>query len=59
MVGDHFVEEATDHGEIGLRGFNFNFSDKEEKGVGREGSSEFPYLPMLIKLWTRDCKTRL
>ena len=55
MVGDHFVEEATDHGEIGLRGFKFNLFDKDEKGVGREGSSEFIYLLMLIKIWPEDC----
>ena len=30
--------------------FSFIFSDVDEKGVGREGSSEFPYLLMLIQL---------
>ena len=54
VVGNHAVGEATDHDEIGLRGFGFNFFDKDEKGVGREGSSYFPYLLMLIKLWTGD-----
>ena len=24
---------------------------EDEKGVGREGSSEFPYLQILIKIW--------
>ena len=33
MVDDHFVEEATDHDEIGLRGFDFNLFDKDKKGV--------------------------
>ena len=59
MVDSHAVEEATDYDEIGLQGFDFNLFNKNEKGAGREGSSEFPYLPMLIKLWTRDCKTHL
>ena len=31
-------------------GVQFYFSDVDEKGVGREGSSEFPYLLMLIQL---------
>ena len=46
---DHVVEEATDHDEIGLWGFVFNFLDKYKKGVGREEYSEFSYLIMLIK----------
>ena len=33
--------------------------DKDEKGVGREGSSELPYLLMLIKLWPGYWKTQL
>ena len=53
VVDDHVVEEPTDHDEIGLRGFDFNLFDKDEKGVGREGSINFPYLLMLIKLWPR------
>ena len=51
VVDDHVVEEPTDHDEIGLWGFDINFLDEDEKGVGREWSSEFPYLLMLIKLW--------
>ena len=51
VVKGHFVEEPTDHGETGLRGFDFNLFDEYEEGVVREGSSEFPYLLMLIKLW--------
>ena len=50
MVNDNVVEEPTDHEEIGLRGFDCNVFDKDEEGVVREGSSEFPYLLMLIKL---------
>ena len=46
VVGDHVVEEETDHDEIGLREFDFNLFDEEKKGVGREGSSDFPYLLM-------------
>ena len=38
VVDNHVVEEPTDHDEIGLRRFGFNFSDKDDKGVGREGS---------------------
>ena len=59
MVDDHFVEEPTDHDEIGLQGFDFNSFYEDEKGVGREGSSDFPYLLMLIKLWPGNCKTQL
>ena len=29
VVDNHVVEEPTDHEEIGLRGFDFNFFDKE------------------------------
>ena len=35
VVNDHTVEEPTDHDEIGLRGFSFNFFDEDEKGIGR------------------------
>ena len=59
VVDSYVIEEETDHDEIGLRGFNFNFFDKYEKGVGREGSIEFPYLLMLIKLWIGYYKNRL
>ena len=51
VVGDHVVEDPTDHEEIGLRGFDFTVFDEDEEGVVREGSSEFPYLLMLIKIW--------
>ena len=51
VVDDHVVEEPTDNDEIGLWEFDFNFFDKYDKGLGREGSSEFPYSLMLIKLW--------
>ena len=56
-VDDHFIEEEIDHDEIGIRGFNFNFFGKYEKGVGREGSSDFSYLLMIVKLWPKDWKT--
>ena len=46
LVDDHAVEEPTAHEEIGLRGFDFNVFDKDEEGVVREGSSDFPYLLM-------------
>ena len=58
MVDDHVVEEPTDHEDIGLRGFYFNLFDKDEEGVVRERSSEFPYLLMLIKICPRNWKTR-
>ena len=51
VVNDQVVEYPSDHDDIGLRGFDFNVFDKDEEGVVREGSSEFPYLLMLIKLW--------
>ena len=59
MVNDRDVEEENDHYEIELRGIDFKLFDEDEKGVGREGSSEFPYLLMLIKLWPGDCKTQM
>ena len=58
MVDNHVVEEPTDHDEIGLRGFDLNLFDEDKKGVGREGSSEFPYLLMLIKLFPGNFKTQ-
>ena len=54
VVYDHVVEERNDHEEIVLRGFDFNVYNEDEEGVVREGSSEFPYLQMLINLWTGD-----
>ena len=59
MVDDPVVEESTYHEEIGLRGFDFNYFGGDEEGVVREGSSEFPYLLMLIKLLPVNCKTNL
>ena len=50
VVDDHVVEDPTDHEEIGPQGFYFDDFDKYEEGFVREGSSEFPYLLMLIKL---------
>ena len=54
MVGDHVLEEPTDHEEIGLQGFDFNVFDQYEDRVVREGSIKFPYVLMLIKLWHGD-----
>ena len=51
VVDNHVVEYPTDHDEIGLQGFDLNVFDKDEKGLVREGSSEFPYLLMSIKIW--------
>ena len=59
VVYYHVVEDPTDHDEIGLQGFGFNLFDEDKKGVGIEGSSEFPYLLISIKLCTGDWKTRL
>ena len=59
MVDYHAVEEGKDHGEIGLRWFYFNFFNKDEKAGDREGSSEFPYLLMLIKIWPGNGKNQL
>ena len=50
VVGDHVVEEPSDHEDIGLRGFDFNIFDEDEKGVVREECSG-TYLKMLINLW--------
>ena len=51
VVGDNSGEEPTDHDDIELQGFDFNFFNEDEKGVGKEGSSEFTYSLMLIKIW--------
>ena len=59
VVDDHAVEEPTYHEDIGLWGFYFNFFGEDEEGVVREGSSEFPYLLMLIKLWPGDCMNQI
>ena len=59
VVYNHGVEEATYHDKIGLREFDFNYFDKDKKGLGREGSSEFPYLLMLSKRWPDYWKTQL
>ena len=59
VVDDHVVEEPTDHEELGLWGFDFNYFGGDEEGVVREGSSEFSYLLMLIKLWPGNWKTQL
>ena len=59
MVDDHVVEEPTDHEEIGLRGFDFNFFDEDDEGVVVEGSIYFPYLLILIKLWPSNWKIQL
>ena len=53
VVGDHVVEEPSDHEDIGLRGFDFNIFDEDEEGVAREECGE-PYSKMLIKLWPED-----
>ena len=59
VVDNLFVEEPTDHEEILLRRFDFNFFSEDEEGVVREGSREFPYLLMLINIWPGYWKTRL
>ena len=59
MSDDHFIEDPTDNEDTGLRGFDFNVFDKDEEGVVREGSSEFPYLIMLIMLLPGNWKTQL
>ena len=59
VVDDYVVEEPTDHEDIGLQGFDFNIVDEDEEGFVREGSNEFPYLLMLINLWSGNCKNQL
>ena len=54
VVEDHVVQDPSDHEEIGLREFDFNIFNEYEEGFLKEGSSEFPYLLILIKLWTGD-----
>ena len=51
VVNDNVVEEATDNENIGLRVLYFNMLYKDKKMEDREGSSQFPYLLMLTKLW--------
>ena len=48
VVNNHVVEEPTEHEDIGLWGFDFNYFDEDEEGVVRERSSEFPYVLMLF-----------
>ena len=59
VTNNHAVEDPNDHDGIVLWGFDFNLSDEDKKGVGREGSSEFLYLLILIKLWPGNWKTQL
>ena len=37
VVDNFVIKEESDHDDIGLRGFSFNFFGEDEKGVGREG----------------------
>ena len=66
VVDGDAVEEATNNDEIGLRGFDFKTFGKDEKGVGREESSEFTYftnvnepmawgLESLVKEYEQEC----
>ena len=50
VVGDHVVEDPSDHEDIGLREFDFNIFDEDGEGVVMEECSG-PYLKMLIKVW--------
>ena len=59
VLNYHVLEYPTDHDEIGLREFDFNLFNKDKKGVGRERSSEFTYLLMLIKIWPGYQKDKL
>ena len=52
VVYDNVVEEETYHDEIGPLGLGFNFFGEDKKGAGREGSSDFLYLLMLIIICT-------
>ena len=40
VVGDHVVEEPSDHKDIRLRGFDFNILDEDKEGDVREGCSD-------------------
>ena len=59
VVDNHVVEEPSDHEEIRIWGIDFNVFDEDEEGVVIEGSSEFPYLLMFIKLWPGYRMTQL
>ena len=59
VVNDHVLEDPTDNEEIGLRGFDFNVFDEDEEGVVREGSSDFPYLLLLIKIFPGNWNNHL
>ena len=59
MVDDHIVEETTGHDEIGLWGFYLKLFNEDEKVIGREGFSEFPYLLILVKIFPGYWKTQL
>ena len=59
VIYDHVVEEETDHNEIGLRWFDFNFFDKDAEGVVIEGLMENSYLLMLMNLQPGDWNNQL
>ena len=45
--------------EIGLQGLDFILFDGDEEGVVIDGLSCYPYLIMLIKIWTRNWESHL
>ena len=58
MVDDHVLEERNNHDEIGLRGLILIFFDKDNEEFVREGLIEYPYLLMLMNLWSGDSKNQ-
>ena len=59
MVDDQAVQEVKDNDEIGLKGFDLNLFGEDDEGVARKVLSEYPYLLMLMKVWTGNCKNLL
>ena len=59
MVDDQAVQEVKDNDEIGLKGFDLNLFGEDDEGVARKVLSEYPYLLMLMKVWTWDWKNLL
>ena len=59
VVEYHVTEEGQDHDEIGLQGFDFGFFTKTGRGVVIEGLRQYPYLMMVMNIWTGNQKNQL
>ena len=53
VVDNHVVDEGNNHDEIGLQGVDFGSFGKNKEGVIIEGLIEYPYLLILMNIWSR------